>query len=233
MKQIHYFKYYSDRPLKWYFSHFPTATHFLSSGTMMTGEASPGYLPYPNVATMIRQRLPNGPKIIVIGREPVDRSYSSYRYNYVSPSIDMMKQGKLSGIAKGQPDSYYLDYLFSYEDLIVAELNVLRDCLSIPNGSAVAGAKSSWSKKTWYKSEYERRYQLGMDPLVDLDGHCYGGLVNRTILRKQWINLFAKYPKKVMPSNNVHLTQAMIHSHWNGGMQFLIRRIYTLFVRKN
>jgi hypothetical protein len=210
MKQIHYFKYYPDRPMKWYFSHFPTATSFLSSGALITGEASPGYLPYPDVAAMVQQRLPNGPRIITIGREPIDRAYSSYRYNYASPTIETMRSGIMHGISKNQPDSYYYEFLFSFEDMIIAELEILRECLSIPNGSAVAGAKSTWSKKSWAVKEYDRRNRLELDPLVDLDGHCYGGPVNRTILRKQWIKLYARYPKKVIPSNNVHLTQAMI-----------------------
>ena len=43
-KQIHYFKYYYNRPMKWYLSNFPTTETFLSSGSLMTGEASPGYI---------------------------------------------------------------------------------------------------------------------------------------------------------------------------------------------
>jgi len=43
-KQIHYFKYLTDRPMKWYLSNFPPAETFLSNGALMTGEASPGYL---------------------------------------------------------------------------------------------------------------------------------------------------------------------------------------------
>jgi hypothetical protein len=43
-KQIHYFKYWSFRPMKWYLSNFPPAKTFLSHGALMTGEASPGYL---------------------------------------------------------------------------------------------------------------------------------------------------------------------------------------------
>jgi hypothetical protein len=210
MKQIHYFKYYPDHPLKWYFSHFPTATSFLSSGALITGEASPGYLPYPDVAAMVRQRLPSGPRIVVVGREPIDRAYSSYRYNYVSPTITTMKRGRMPGIKRDQNDSYYEDFLFSFEDMIQAELMILRKCLSSPNGSAVAGARQAWGKKSWAVAEYERRATQGLDPLVDLDGYCYGGPVNRTIFRKQWIQLYEKYPKKVILNENLHLTQAMI-----------------------
>ena len=76
-KQIHYFKvratqkvpntyspvpllqYYSTCPMKWFFflHHFPTTTSFLASGALMTGEASPGYLPYFDVVRRIHSRL--------------------------------------------------------------------------------------------------------------------------------------------------------------------------------
>jgi hypothetical protein len=210
MKQIHYFKYYADRPMKWYFSHFPTSTSFLSSGALITGEASPGYLPYPDVAAMVRQRLPSGPRIVVVGREPIDRAYSSYRYNYVSPTVDTMRSGRMSGINGGKDDSFYQQFLFSFEDMIKAELAILRECLSIPNGSAVSGARNAWGGKSWAVTEYKRRESSGLDPLVDLDGYCYGGIVNRSIVRKQWVGLFETYPNKVIPDKNLHLTQAMI-----------------------
>jgi hypothetical protein len=42
-KQIHYFRYYATRPMKWYLHHFPTAPSFLAAGALLTGEASPGY----------------------------------------------------------------------------------------------------------------------------------------------------------------------------------------------
>lgn len=43
-KQVDYYRYFSSRSMKWYLSNFPTAESFLSSGALMTGEASPGYL---------------------------------------------------------------------------------------------------------------------------------------------------------------------------------------------
>jgi len=132
-KQVHYFKYYKDRPLKWYLSHFPTATSFLASGALMTGESSPGYLPYPEVPQVLRSKMP-GPKIIVIGRDPLERSYSSYRYNYVTIAFEMMKKGKFSHISAGQLDDYYTRYLFSYEDMLRAEIKVLKNCLHSKHG---------------------------------------------------------------------------------------------------
>ena len=43
-KQIHYFKYHTSQTMEWYLDYFPGAETFLSSGALMTGEASPGYL---------------------------------------------------------------------------------------------------------------------------------------------------------------------------------------------
>ena len=43
-KQVDYFRYFSTRSMKWYLSNFPSTETFLSSGALMTGEASPGYL---------------------------------------------------------------------------------------------------------------------------------------------------------------------------------------------
>jgi hypothetical protein len=123
-KQIHYFKYHDrTRPLEWYYGHFPTPQSFLEHGGLVTGEASPGYLPYPDVArdaykTWKGSLSVNGagmasvgkplsqfladpsyksmvpevpPRIIALGREPFDRIYSSYKYNYVVPTIESLR----------------------------------------------------------------------------------------------------------------------------------------------
>jgi len=171
-KQIHYFKYTAkSRPLEWYYGHFPTPKSFLEHGALITGEASPGYLPYPDVARDVKRvwtshktttpSLSNNhnsnnnnnmvpPKIITVGREPFDRLYSSYRYNYVVPTIQHLRK-------KGHPripsspsksksnkknnldeeyvelnhpdDEYYKPYLFTLEDFIRAELKQLKACL--------------------------------------------------------------------------------------------------------
>jgi hypothetical protein len=43
-KQIHYFKYHTAQTMEWYLDYFPGVETFVSSGALMTGEASPGYL---------------------------------------------------------------------------------------------------------------------------------------------------------------------------------------------
>ena len=196
--------------MQWYLHHFPTATSFLASGALLTGEASPGYLPYPDVARLLRQRMGEGPRVIVVGREPVDRAYSSYRYNYVYPTIEAMHHGKVKGIRRGQTDEHYQQYLFSFQDMVQAELRVLRDCLAAPNGTSVQGARQRFGSQPWARHEYERREKLGLPPLVDLDGYCYGEPVKSKALRKQWIELMERYPDKVIQDKNVHLTQAFI-----------------------
>lgn len=196
--------------MKWYLHHFPTAISFLSSGALLTGEASPGYLPYPDVARLVHQRMGEGPRIIIVGREPVDRAYSSYRYNYVYPTMEAMQRGRVKGIDRGKSDDYYEKYLFSFEDMMRAELIVLRQCLSAPMGSSVKGARDAYGSKPWAKHEFERRQKEKLPPLVDLDGFCYGEQVDKKVLRRQWTELMEQYPEKVIIKKNVHLQQSFI-----------------------
>lgn len=209
-KQIHYFKYYADRTMKWYLHHFPTATSFLASGALLTGEASPGYLPYPDVARMVKQRMGDGPRFIAVGREPVDRAWSSYRYNYVTPTLESLRKGKIHGIKRGQSDEFYETYLFSFEDMMRAELQTLRECLAAPDGAAVLGARETWGSQPWAEKEYKRREELGLPPMVDLDLFCYGDKVSKKVPRKQWIELMERYPEKIIERQNLHLKQSFI-----------------------
>lgn len=47
---------------------------------MITGEASPGYMVYPQVPTRIFQSLPTI-RILAVVRDPVERAFSSYKYH--------------------------------------------------------------------------------------------------------------------------------------------------------
>ena len=184
----------------------------------MTGEASPGYLPYPEVARLMHQSLPD-PKIIVVGRNPIERGWSSYKYNYVSPTIQEMKKGRVQNVPRRQSDEYYKKFLFSFEELIRAELAQLKACLGIGgNSSPVHGHSTGfginatrviWSDKPWVKSEVENRLHTDT-PLIDLDEVCYGDKLNSTVLREQWAQLQMEYPYKVMLEKNVHLKQSLL-----------------------
>eukprot|EP00541_Cyclophora_tenuis_P019284 CAMPEP_0116543890 /NCGR_PEP_ID=MMETSP0397-20121206/1814_1 /TAXON_ID=216820 /ORGANISM="Cyclophora tenuis, Strain ECT3854" /LENGTH=322 /DNA_ID=CAMNT_0004068043 /DNA_START=134 /DNA_END=1102 /DNA_ORIENTATION=+ len=194
--------------MRWYLSHFPSATTYLASGALMTGEASPGYLPYPDVVALVANRMP-GTKIICVGRDPLDRSYSSYRYNYINPAIEKLKKGHERGILGKQPDEYYQQFLFSFEDMMRAELKILRRCLA-PNGPGELGARRQWASTTWGRSVYEQRSRQNRSMLVDLDGQCYGGFVSSKVPRIQWAELAAQQPGKFLNVHNLHLSQAMI-----------------------
>ena len=86
-KEVHYF----DSPRKGnlrlpYRSNFPTcftkfSAKYIHKRKFLTGEATPGYLFFPNCVAAIHRALPNA-KLIVILRNPVDRAFSQYRDQY-------------------------------------------------------------------------------------------------------------------------------------------------------
>jgi hypothetical protein len=207
-KQIHYFKYYANYGLKWYMGHFATTTTFMASGALMTGEASPGYLPYPNVVKLVEQKM-TGAKIICLGRDPLSRSWSSYRYNYLNPALEIMKRGKTANIPGNQTDEFYQQFLFSFEEMLQAELITLRQCLN-PGGSGERGAIVRWGKEPWGQRAITNRKEIGLPPLIDLDGSCYGNFVSKNVPRRQWQELVDANPHKFLNVPALHLAQAII-----------------------
>jgi hypothetical protein len=150
------------------------------------------------------------PRIIAIGRHPLERAYSSYRYNYVVPTVAEMRRGRFRHIEAGRiDDQYYKSFLFSFEDMLRAELKVLQSCLA-PDSAAVRLARQRWSNRSCFSAEYRRRAVNNLEQLVDLDGFCYEKAANPTFLRSQWTELFQGHPQKVISNVNVHLTQSMI-----------------------
>jgi len=102
-KQIQWFDhaYAQTRFRTSYLGHFPKK---LAAGRV-TGEASPGYAQYSNVPGRVALHLP-GVRILVIARDPAERAFSSYHYNYVT-------------LAK--------DFSLPFEVLVDAEIAYLRD----------------------------------------------------------------------------------------------------------
>jgi hypothetical protein len=172
----------------------------------MTGEASPGYLPYPKAVKATRDRMEGNPKLVLIGRNPLTRMYSSYRYNYRHPTLIAYQHGK-NGIMAKQPDAYYEPYFFSFEELVRAELQQLRKCL---DGFGPAKTRDRWYDQPWTREEFDRRETKGLPPLIDLDKVCYGEQVNKTVVRKQWADLQMKHPERYIPPNNAFLIQSFI-----------------------
>lgn len=207
-KQIHYFRYHQNQPLKWYYQHFPSTASFLSAGALLTGEASPGYLPYPDVVIRMKERLPE-PRLLAIGRNPIERAHSSYRYNYVDPLLDYLRTGKQKDIEKLKSDEFYASYIFTFEEMMKAELAVLKECFTLGSEGEQL-TRNRWGGISWVQEEFQRREKEGLPPLIDLDGFCYGRQVDKKVYRRQWATLMAEQPKKIILNRNLHLTQAFI-----------------------
>jgi len=72
-KEIRYFDWNYQKGKTWYVSHFPTR----ESAKFLTGEASPNYIFFPEVAQRVSHDLPDA-KFIAMLRNPIDRAYSHY-----------------------------------------------------------------------------------------------------------------------------------------------------------
>ena len=80
-KQLQWFDHAYDRNsfATRYLAHFPKT---LKPGEI-SGEASPGYAQYSNVPRRVYAHLA-GVRVLCIARDPAERAYSSYYYNYVT-----------------------------------------------------------------------------------------------------------------------------------------------------
>ena len=84
-KELHYFSLQHNFGKLWYCSNFPSnlSRHYFYKKTnqkLLSGEASPTYLFYPEVPGRMREILPDA-KLIVILRNPVDRAHSHYHHS--------------------------------------------------------------------------------------------------------------------------------------------------------
>ncbi len=77
-KEVHFFDINFHKGIDWYFEQFPLIS---DSGKKdrITGEASPYYIFYPLAPERISKVFPNI-KLILILRNPVDRTYSQYQH---------------------------------------------------------------------------------------------------------------------------------------------------------
>ena len=141
----------------------------------------------------------------------MERAYSSYKYNYVQPALDKIK--RKTHFKKGeeeQPDKYYIEkYLFSFEELIVAELDVLKKCLK-PKGTGEMKTAKTYKKRDHWRPEFERREENGLPGMIAIDEHCYGNQVSSSVPRRQWEGLIKDFPDKIIKVPNIFLVQSLI-----------------------
>lgn len=226
-KQIDYYRYFGNRSMKWYLSNFPTAESFFSSGTLMTGEASPGYLPYPEIAHRLLTQMQNeagsgsgSPKIITIVRNPLERSWSSFQYNYKRPVINTLRNefeaeshDFLNVLHKKDKcyydEWYYEHFVFSFEDMIRSELKLLKECLA-PGGEGETSTSNAYGSIDWAKPLFERRRVEGLPALLALDALCYGDRISDRVPRRQWQDLIETYPHKIINLPNLHVVQSLV-----------------------
>jgi hypothetical protein len=75
-KELHFFDNQFDKGVEWYRRCFPRPI-WKDGRRTVTGEATPAYLSHPEVPEKVAQVVP-GAQLIVLLRNPVDRSYSQY-----------------------------------------------------------------------------------------------------------------------------------------------------------
>ena len=149
------------------------------------------------------------PKIITIVRNPLERSWSSYKYNYREPLIDRLRRQDLRRKINRTDEWYRENRVFSFDELIAAEINQLKKCLA-PGGEGEMGAKQLYGKQDWAVPEFERRTREELPPLVTIDESCYGQKVSKSVPRRQWEDLVQQYPDKVINVGNLHLVQSLV-----------------------
>ena len=201
----------------------------------MTGEASPGYMPYPSVIQMLVKRLTptepdklsankleaytdnikSLPKIISVVRDPIERAVSSYKYNYIVPALTKLKRGQ-GMTASGQPipggrtEQFYQDYLYTFEELALAELATLKECLQ-PGGRGETYSYNHYGKyNRFFHGTFESRANSSKTPMIDLDGACYEDTKSQLVPRVQWNELATRIPDKILDLPNLQLTQSII-----------------------
>lgn len=151
---------------------------------------------------------PQIPKIIAIIREPLERAWSSYNYNYVDPALTRMRKGiRKNKIPRGQTDEYYIKhFIYSFEDMISAELKILKACLE-PGGWGETETKKMFERKAWTKSVYKQMEKQN-STLLDLDEVCYGERISPSVPRIQWKELVEEKPDRLINVQNLHLGKA-------------------------
>jgi hypothetical protein len=78
LKELNYFDRYFEKGIEWYRSQFPLPKPN-EERKLITGEATPDYLFYPDAAKRAAQVVPQA-RLIVLLRNPVDRAYSHYHH---------------------------------------------------------------------------------------------------------------------------------------------------------
>ncbi|WP_017663476.1 tetratricopeptide repeat-containing sulfotransferase family protein [Baaleninema simplex] len=111
-KEVEFWSWKFNRGLDWYLAHFPPTP---DDGSILTGEACPGYLDFREAAERLREVFPDM-KAIVLLRNPVDRAISHYhhwvRRNQESRDLPTAIERKIADLEqKGHPWNQHGNYV--------------------------------------------------------------------------------------------------------------------------
>ncbi len=167
-KEINYWNGYRYFGFNWYRGNFP-----IISKRKITGEASINYLKFPYIAQKIFNDLPKA-KIIILLRDPVERTYSDYNYQKNFNKIETLtfeealtfEEFRKKAPFHYRSNSIYIDQIIPYfkifpknqikildfKELIENPQNTMNDVcdfLNIPR-------KNDWKFKIHNKLEYDQ-----------------------------------------------------------------------------
>jgi hypothetical protein len=91
--------------------------------------------------------------------------------------------------------------LFSWEDFVEMELELLKDCLM---DYGINATHDQWCvQHKWTGLEFDQcdndNNIASLEPLIDLDGSCYSNTVfSKQVLRPQWKEIQQWHPEKII-----------------------------------
>ena len=155
-------------------------------------------MPYPTeIAMDIYNALP-GVRILVILREPIERAYSSYMYNYVQPAQRQHQQNQLMILPNSSKTNELL--LFSFEEMIEAELTLLKECLGRTNNDN----ERVTDVELCYYFNQQREDETDMTSAK---------AIPKAAKQHQWVHLNTTNPQKLqhlLQMPNIHLIQSLL-----------------------
>ncbi|MBA3474643.1 MAG: sulfotransferase domain-containing protein [Rubrobacter sp.] len=168
LKELRYFDQNFDKGIEWYRSQFPPP-EWKDGRRSITGEATP-YLKHPSVPERIARVVPRA-RLIVLLRNPVDRSYSLYHHEVRHGRESRSYEETTLEAPKYLSGSIYVDHLRRWseffgdeqmlvlksEDFFERELETLKlvlGFLGLPD----------WEPEEAPKVRNRGRYEQGMDP---------------------------------------------------------------------
>lgn len=79
-KELHFFNQRAHENIDNYKHHFPSKIRTFFNPRLISGEATPDYMIYPQVPELIHKHMPNA-KLILLLKNPIDRAFSHYKHN--------------------------------------------------------------------------------------------------------------------------------------------------------